>query len=256
MTQIQPIEFDHLSSPSTPFDQIRKVRSDGSESWSARDLQEIVEYEQWRNFEAAVLKARDSISQDQGETAAQHHIADASKMVATGSGAQRGVSDYRLTRHGAYRVLQECDGRKPRIAEAKAYFAQRTQEAELMADLDDDLKLIHHMLLATQQNRREVRQVQLVQQRQGARQDELEARVDSIEGRSGWYTAMAYCKVNHLPCHLAYRTKLGVAGSKIAKQAHITLPKVPDERFGEVNKYPKWVLDKALEQMETANAGA
>jgi DNA-damage-inducible protein D len=233
----------------TPFDQIREIGSEGSEFWSARELQQLVEYGEWRNFEAAVLKARASITQDQGEIAAQHHIGDSNKMIQVGKGAARQVDDYRLTRHGAYRVLQECDGRKPRIAEAKAYFAHRAQEAELMDDMDWDLRLIVEGAKALQETRRELRQVQIAQQRQGDRQDVLEARVDGLEGHTGWMTALAYARRQGLPSHLAYCRKLGKQASELCRAHGIEPVKTSDQRFGDVNCYPEEILDEAAKAL-------
>ena len=114
----------------SPFDQIRRTRTSGSEYWSARDLADTLGYDQWRNFCAAVDRARVSIQNQQGSDAAENHIAGASKMVAVGSGAQRAVDDWHLTRFGAYVVVMNGDPRKPEIAAAQAYFAVKTREAE------------------------------------------------------------------------------------------------------------------------------
>lgn len=249
MTQIQSFGLDSITQPSSPFDLIKHADEYG-DWWDGRELMPCYGYgADWRNFLGCIEGAR---------TAALNNglAVDTLFVEINEKTGGRPRQNFKLRRHAAYLVAMEGDPSKPQIASAKHYFATRTQEAELLDDMDRDLRLIVKEAMALQETRREVERLKLVQQRQGERQDVLEARVDSIEGRSDWYTAMAYCKVNHLPCHLAYRTKLGVAGSKIAKQADITLPKVPDERFGTVNKYPKWVLDKALEQMETANAGA
>ena len=77
----------------------------------------------------------------------------------------------------------EGDPTKPEIASAKHYFATRAEEAELIDGMDRDLRLIFEEAKAIQETRWELRQVQIAQQRQGERQDHLEARVDSIEGR-------------------------------------------------------------------------
>ena len=113
----------------SPFDAIRRTRPDGSTYWSARDLMEAMKYDQWRNFETAIMKARVAAA-NQGHEA-EHHIAGASKMVSVGSGATRAVDDWHLTRFGAYLVMMNGDPRKPEIAAAQAYFAVKTHEAEV-----------------------------------------------------------------------------------------------------------------------------
>lgn len=121
----------------SPFDAICQFRLDGSEFWSARDLAEEMKYDQWRNFAAAIDRARVTLSNQGYE--AENHIAGASKMVTVGSGAQRAVDDFHLTRFGAYLTVMNGDPRKPEVAAAQAYFATRTREAETRpAELTED----------------------------------------------------------------------------------------------------------------------
>lgn len=137
----------------SPFDQIRQVRPDGSEYWSARDLMTAMEYDQWRNFEAAVEKARVAVA-NQGHLAADH-VADAGKMVQIGSGATRSVADYQLTRFAAYLVVMNGDPRKPEVAAAQAYFAIRTREAEVTASPVelDEIEVAERYLVALREKR-------------------------------------------------------------------------------------------------------
>lgn len=113
----------------SPFDAIRKVRSDGSEYWTARDLCNIVEYDTWRNFAAAIERAKVAIT-NSGE-AVSSHVVDANKVVERPQGGAIAREDYELSRYGAYMVLMNGDPRKPKIAEAQAYFAIRTRQAEV-----------------------------------------------------------------------------------------------------------------------------
>lgn len=115
------------SAAQSPFDEIRRVRDDGSEYWSARDLMTPLGYDKWQNFIRPIKEARKAAS----IVAAQDHFTDTSKKVRLGSGAQREVADVEMTRYGAYMVVMACDGRKPVIAEAKSYFAVQTRRAEL-----------------------------------------------------------------------------------------------------------------------------
>ena len=36
------------------FEDIKYIRKDGSEYWSARELADILDYSQWRNFERVI----------------------------------------------------------------------------------------------------------------------------------------------------------------------------------------------------------
>ena len=112
----------------SPFDSIKQVREDGSEYWSARDLMSAVHYDQWRNFEGAVIKARASCAA-QGFNE-NHHFADASKVIEGGRWGAQTVQDFHLSRFAAYLVVMNGDPRKPEIAAAQGYFAVKTREAE------------------------------------------------------------------------------------------------------------------------------
>jgi len=44
----------------TPFDQIKRVREDGTEYWSARDLMPLMGYARWEDFYKITLRAQAS----------------------------------------------------------------------------------------------------------------------------------------------------------------------------------------------------
>ena len=115
----------------SPFDAIKQTREDGSEFWSARDLMEPLGYSNWQNFERVIADARRST--DIVGTG-QDQFTDVSKLVPIGSGATRAVVDVELTRYGAYMTILAGDGRKPAVAEAKDYFANKTRFAELVQE--------------------------------------------------------------------------------------------------------------------------
>ena len=103
---------------------------EGIECWSARELQELLGYSQWRNFSNIVDKAKDSCV-NAGENVS-HHFADVSKMVSIGSGAEKQINDILLTRYACYLIAQNGDSRKEQIAFAQNYFAVQTRRAELI----------------------------------------------------------------------------------------------------------------------------
>jgi DNA-damage-inducible protein D len=121
----------------SPFDAIRRVRDDGSEYWSARDLMPLLGYDRYENFAQSINRARFAAINSEGETAASEHFRDARKMVPLGNGAQRDIGDRHLTRHACYLVAMNGDPRKQEIADAQAYFAIATRQAETAPRVPD-----------------------------------------------------------------------------------------------------------------------
>lgn len=105
-------------------------REGDTEFWLARELQQLLGYTKWSNFEQVIHKARAACAQA-GQPIADH-FADVGRMVDLGSGAQRRIDDIALTRYGAYLVAMNGDPRKDAIAFAQTYFAVQTRKQELI----------------------------------------------------------------------------------------------------------------------------
>jgi hypothetical protein len=108
------------------FDSIRQDGPDG-EYWSARSLQPLMGYARWNDFQRAIdraMAAAANVGQDVGT------LFRASPEKATGG---RPRMDYRLARMAAYLVAMNGDPNKAEVAQAQAYFAVRTRQAELGA---------------------------------------------------------------------------------------------------------------------------
>jgi DNA-damage-inducible protein D len=102
----------------------------GIECWSARELQGLLGYSEWRNFVKVVEKAEESC-QAAGETISDHFVG-INKMVALGSGSERAIDDIALTRYACYLIAQNGDPSKPAIAFAQTYFAVQTRRQEVV----------------------------------------------------------------------------------------------------------------------------
>ncbi|MDR0938416.1 MAG: DNA damage-inducible protein D [Mediterranea sp.] len=113
----------------TQFEQA-SAEFEGVECWSARELQRLLGYTQWRNFENIIDKAKDAC-RNAGENVA-YHFAEVSKMVSIGSGAEKAIDDILLTRYACYLIAQNGDSRKEQIAFAQNYFAVQTRRAEII----------------------------------------------------------------------------------------------------------------------------
>lgn len=114
------------------FSQFEAVASslEGVECWSARELQHLLGYSKWENFEKVVQKAKDAC-ENAGEKI-DYHFPDVRKMITVGKGAEKEIDDILLTRYASYLIAQNGDSRKIEIAFAQNYFAVQTRRAELV----------------------------------------------------------------------------------------------------------------------------
>jgi len=132
---------DQLPRPANlSFESMKKMNQHGIEYWSARDLQSCLGYSHWRDFKNALKKAVKSC--EQSGNSPKNHFADVHKMVEIGSGAQRELEDFHLSRFACYLIAQNGDSRKPEIANAQKYFAIQARRQEISDELAADLERV------------------------------------------------------------------------------------------------------------------
>ncbi|NLO86919.1 MAG: DNA damage-inducible protein D [Clostridiales bacterium] len=116
------------------FERIKHLTDEGIEFWYARELQPVLEYTEWRNFQGVIARAIEACK-GSGNNPSDHFV-DVNKMVDIGSGAMREISDYQLSRYACYLIVQNGDPRKEVIAIGQTYFAVKTRQQELIDNYD------------------------------------------------------------------------------------------------------------------------
>lgn len=107
----------------------------GEEFWLARELQAALEYKRWDKFSNVIEKAKNACKNS--ENIVSDHFSQVGKMVNIGSGVEREIDDYELSRYACYLIVQNGDSRKKVIALGQTYFAVKTRQQELIENYDD-----------------------------------------------------------------------------------------------------------------------
>ena len=119
---------------------INTEEKENIEFWYARDLQIQLGYKRWENFIETIKKAMQSCENAGIEV--DNHFREVTKMVQIGSGAERKLQDYMLTRYACYLIAQNGDPKKAEIAFAQTYFAVQTRKQEI---IEDRIKLMNRL---------------------------------------------------------------------------------------------------------------
>jgi DNA-damage-inducible protein D len=111
---------------------VQTIEDENVEFWYARELLMLLGYSRWENFETAINRAIESCKTT--NIVPSDHFRGVTKMVALGSGANRPIKDYMLTRYACYLIAQNGDPKKEEIAFAQSYFAVQTRKQEIIEE--------------------------------------------------------------------------------------------------------------------------
>ena len=111
------------------FEQIRQTDENGNEFWAARQLAKALEYTDFRNFLSVIEKAKEACKNSGQEV--ENHLVEFNEMVSIGSGAEREMNSYKLSRYACYLVVQNADPSKEIVALGQTYFAVQTRLQEI-----------------------------------------------------------------------------------------------------------------------------
>lgn len=134
MANLEAIEYKR-------FEDIKRATDEGVEYWCARELAPVLGYAKWENFQKVIDKAM--LACDNSGFSVPDHFPEVRKMVDLGSGSQRKIRDFMLSRYACYLIVQNGDPRKEIIALGQTYFAiqtRRQEVADAFNQLDEDSK--------------------------------------------------------------------------------------------------------------------
>jgi DNA-damage-inducible protein D len=109
---------------------VHKETATGTEFWLARDLQQVLGYVRWANFEKVIQKA--IMSCELAGYPSDDHFLPVDKMDELAAKGPRPMRDFALTRYACYLIAQNADSSKDPVAFAQTYFAVQTRRQEMI----------------------------------------------------------------------------------------------------------------------------
>ena len=111
------------------FEDIKHIGEFGNEYWLARELKNVLGYNQWRSINDLIERAK--VACKESKYNVDDHFALYRKMVGIGFKTQRKVIDYKLSRYACYLIVMNGNPKKEIIALGQTYFAIQTRKQEL-----------------------------------------------------------------------------------------------------------------------------
>ena len=119
------------------FEDIKHLDENENEYWEARELQRVLDYDKWENFNKVVKRAIVTCEKSRIDT--NRHFPEVRKTLNNANNSKRKIVDYHLSRYACYLIAQNADSRKEVIALAQTYFAIQTRKQELLEKVYDNL---------------------------------------------------------------------------------------------------------------------
>lgn len=206
----QPTIFQALES-------IKHVDEDQNEHWSGRELMPVLEYSKWQNFVQVIDKAR--IACDNAGNDSTRHFTDASKMVDLGSGIEREVEDFKLSRFACYLIAQNGDSRKETIALAQTYFAMQARRQEVANKPQSELQILQQMMVVFGEQQRQIADLY---EGQGQLALTVENVVDRLDD-AGFLTILQFCQRQRINVTSSVRSMWGKQAGELSRAEDIEI---------------------------------
>ena len=136
------------------FESIKHIDENGNEYWYARELQKVLEYKDWRNFQKVIKKAL--ISANNSISNIKDWVVEFNRPIKTGKGKEEIIKDYKLSRYICYLIVQNADPSKEMVALGQTYFAIQTRKQEITeieySSLSEDEKRFYQRNLTKKGN--------------------------------------------------------------------------------------------------------
>ena len=136
------------------FENIKHIDEYNNEFWYARELQKVLEYKEWRNFQKVIDKV--VTSAENSISIKKDWVVEVNKPIKTGKGKEEIIKDYKLSRYICYLIVQNADPKKEVVALGQTYFAIQTRKQQITEQeydsLSDDDKRFYQRRLTRQGN--------------------------------------------------------------------------------------------------------
>lgn len=254
----------------SPFDEIRQLRDDGTEFWSARDLMPLLEYTTWHTFICVIERAMVSC-----KNAKQQVGANFTEVRKVGVPGKMASVDFEVSRYGGYLIAMCGDVHKSAVAAAHAYFTERTRQAELAEEailradpmdlviqqsqqiiaLANRLKQQERIVAEASQRAVEsslISQEALTKAEEAMTQTRIIAdQMNTAAQELANVTARKFVSTRKLVVNKDFIRRLGKEATRICIDRGIERTEIPHAEYGCVGTYPEGILDEAYQNLIT-----